>query len=111
MSIELFGVNVANVIRSVTQGQLVAGTLIRRTRTGIKNYVFEGAPDDTDEALNAQSVATSAKSTIIIIANSIVPKSIPLTSDILNFNNQNYKILSIETDGAEATYTCHVSLR
>ena len=107
----LFGVDIPAVIHSATQGQLIGGTIKRKTKNGIRNFVFEGAPGDIDEALNVQAVSTRTKSTIIIIANSIVPTTTPQNQDVLEFNSESYNVLSIETDSAEATYTCHVSKR
>ena len=107
----LFGVDIPAVIYSATQGQLIAGTLVRKTKKGIRNFVFEGAPGDIDEALNVQAVSSVTKSSIVIIANSIVPPTVPENQDLIEFNGESYKVLSIETDSAEATYTCHVSQR
>ena len=107
----LFGIDIASIVRGATKGQLFVGTLVRKTKTGLKNYVFEGSPGDSDEAINVQARSSTSRSTIIIIALSITPHTVPRNQDIIKFNNLEYTILSIDTDGAEATHTCRVALK
>ena len=108
---DLFGIDIAGLIYDATNGQLISGTLARKTKNGIKNFVFEGAPDDLEETVNAQALSSTTKQRIVIIARSIVPTTTPRNRDILKFQDKEFTILSVTTDGAEATHTCFVSLR
>ena len=107
----LFGVDVAALVRTATSGQLFAGTITRRINRQFFNYTFEGVPGTNEEVINNQALSTSTSLTILIIANSISPRTTPLFQDTIKLLNKEYVIVSVETDSAEATHTCTVSLK
>ena len=75
-----------------------------------KNYAFEGVPITESESQNIQALSKSVYSSIMIIAESISPKTVPRLKDELLLSDKKYIILAVEPDPAEATYTCLVSM-
>ena len=105
----IFGINVAGIVHSSTRGQLFAGTLSRRTVGSTKNYAFEGVAITESESQNIQALSKIGYSSIMIIAESISPKTMPRVRDELLLNSKKYSVLAVETDPAEATHICSVS--
>ena len=105
----IFGIDVPALVHSVTQGQLFAGTLTRIVNKIPKSFVFEGVPGGDEEAINAQAVSTSGTNVITIIANSIVPKTTPRIQDSIRIQEKEYSIVAVDSDPAEAQYTCIVN--
>ena len=105
----IFGIDVPALIHSATQGQLFAGTLTRIVNKVPKTYVFEGVPGGDEEAINAQAVSTSSTNVITIIANSITPKTTPRIQDSIQMQDKEYSIVAVDSDPAEAQFTCIVN--
>ena len=105
----IFGIDVPTLVHSATQGQLFAGTLTRIVNKIPRSFVFEGIPGGDEEAINAQAVSTSSTNVITIIANSIMPKTTPRIQDSIRLQEKEYSIVAVESDPAEAQYTCIVN--
>ena len=106
----IFGIDIAGIVRANTRGQLFTGILSRRVQGTTKNFVFEGVPVIDKESQNIQALSKSGQANIMIIAESILPKTIPRIKDEILLNDKRYSISTIETDPAEATHTCVVSV-
>ena len=105
----IFGIDVPALVHGATNGQLFAGTLTRIVNKVPKTYVFEGVPGGDEEAINAQAVSTSGTNVITIIANSIMPRTTPRIQDSIRLQEKEYSIVAVETDPAEAQFTCIVN--
>ena len=104
----LFGIDIAGIVHSSTRGQLFAGTLTRTNRSKIQNFTLEGVPIIEEESQNIQAISKSGQQQILIIANSITPRTVPRITDVLKLLEKQYGILAVEPDPAEATYVCIV---
>lgn len=105
----IFGIDIASIVHSSTQGQLFAGTLIRRLNKKISTYTFEGITGVMESAINNQSLSSAMHQEITIIANSITPKTAPIFQDTIKLMDKEYTVIAVDTDPAEATHICKVS--
>lgn len=118
----LFGADIAGEIYSAFKGQLVAGTLTKRTAgvrtpgalTGGTNpsnvvHTFEGFIDNIAEVSVAGTLATVTGEFVSILTKSISPAAIPQKGDIILIESIRYTIVEIvERDPAGALYKCRV---
>jgi len=120
---ELFGVDIAQEIADAFDGQLVTGTLTKRTAgtrtsgnlTGGTNYTeasfsFNGFLDNKEDVVQAGTLVVKGGQYVVIIAQSLNSgNTVPEPKDKITIEGQAFEIVDVpRRDPAAATFTCKV---
>lgn len=117
----LFGIDIAAVVKDAFAGQLVSGTLTRVTPgtrtpgalTGGENptttaHTFDGVYEEfTASQIDGELVRVGDRK-VIMIAGTISPAAVPDVGDQITLEGDVTRVVRVSRDPAAASYTCHV---